>query len=96
MSDNIFFFYCFLEFSSDSLHSRAYWDNGLVDLPLLDMETDGCKTTTCPIVEGNRQTYSYDLKLSRAFPTGVYLVKWRLTGENDDDQCCFKFKIQLK
>ncbi|KAF5301412.1 hypothetical protein FQA39_LY02141 [Lamprigera yunnana] len=79
-------------FSCDRLTGEATY----LDQLLPQMETDACKTTTCPVVSGTTQKYTYNLMISRKFPSGIFNVKWTLTGANDDDQCCVIMKIFLK
>lgn len=79
-------------FDSDTLSAKATYLGQL----LPNMETDACLTTPCPVVSGNKRTYTYQLLVDRKFPSGIFDVNWSLTGQNDDDQCCVVMKIFLK
>ena len=46
----------------------AAWAMSNAQLPLPNMDTDACKTTTCPVKIGNRQTYTYNLHISPVYP----------------------------
>lgn len=35
----------------------------LLDIPFVLMDTDGCKTTKCPVEAGKKQTYKYNLNI---------------------------------
>lgn len=52
----------------DSVTGKVYWVSQAGDLPFVGMNTDGCTFTTCPIVEGTRQAYVYQLNISKKFP----------------------------
>jgi len=81
------------KFESPTVHSQMYW-NGFIELPLVGMDTDGCKTTNCPTKSGEKQTYTYDLMIQ--YPSGIYEVKHLITGNNTENQkCCFLFKIKF-
>jgi hypothetical protein len=38
------------------------------DLPFVGMNSDACAFMTCPIQAGSRQTYEYQLSISKKFP----------------------------
>lgn len=43
----------------------------ILDIPFVLMDTDGCKTTKCPVEAGKKQTYKYNLDIgtnSSQFP----------------------------
>jgi hypothetical protein len=52
----------------DSVTGQVYWVNQVGDLPFVGMNTNGCTFTTCPIVAGSRQSYVYQLSISKKFP----------------------------
>lgn len=52
----------------DSVTGKVYWVSQAGDFPFVGMNTDGCSFTTCPIVAGNRQSYVYQLNISKKFP----------------------------
>jgi Niemann-Pick C2 protein len=54
--------------ASDNVTGKVFWVNQLGDLPFVGMNSDGCYFTTCPIQAGNRQTYEYQLGISKKFP----------------------------
>lgn len=83
------------EFPVEALHSQAYWANGRMDLPLVGMDTDGCKSTTCPIEAGATQSYHWTLDVDKRFPTRPFNVKMKLKNTKDDNFCCFMFNIKL-
>lgn len=82
------------EFQVDTLFSQAYWAKGSMDLPLLGMETDGCKSTNCPIAPGTTQSYQWDLDVDKKFPTRPFTVKMKMENQKQDF-CCFLFNIKL-
>jgi hypothetical protein len=58
----------FPDVDTDSVTGKVYWVNQAGDFPFVGMNTDGCTFTTCPILAGNRQTYVYQLNISKKFP----------------------------
>lgn len=83
------------EFPVGSLHSQAYWAQGSLDLPLQNMDTDGCKNTACPIQERTTAQYKWTLNVEKKFPVRGYDVKLKLTSQDPNNFCCFIFKIKL-
>lgn len=81
-------------FRIETLESQAYWPNGRVDLPLVGMETDGCKSTTCPIEENTTKSYQWHLDVDKKFPTRQYTVKMMMKSQ-EENFCCFLFTIKL-
>jgi len=80
----------------DSVTGKVYWVNQAGDFPFVGMNTNGCSFTTCPIVAGNRQSYVYQLSISKKFPVRSYDIKWRVWNEQADIlECCFIAKIKL-
>jgi hypothetical protein len=54
--------------SSETLTGKVYWVNQMGNLPFVGMNSDACTFTTCPIQADSRQTYEYQLSISRKFP----------------------------
>ncbi|XP_034943383.1 MD-2-related lipid-recognition protein-like [Chelonus insularis] len=81
-------------FHGDSLESRAYWANQVIDLPFLGMETNACATTTCPVQSGQKQTYTITLPIAKTYPARTFDVKWKLWNPQEQE-CCFIFQIKL-
>lgn len=82
------------EFAMDTIHSQAYWAKGDVDLPLIGMENDGCKSTTCPVAERATQSYHWTFDVDKKFPTRQFNVKMKMKNQQEDF-CCFIFSIRL-
>jgi Niemann-Pick C2 protein len=53
---------------SQTLTGKVYWVNQMGDIPFVGMNSDGCTFTTCPIQADTRQTYEYQLSISKKFP----------------------------
>ncbi|GJQ82334.1 hypothetical protein Trydic_g407 [Trypoxylus dichotomus] len=79
--------------AAQTLHSQPYWYNGINHIPLEGMDTDGCKTTTCPLQSGVKQQYRYELQLKPDYPLATYTVRWNLTSGTDG--CCFSVRLKL-
>jgi Niemann-Pick C2 protein len=54
--------------SADNLTGKVYWVNQMGDLPFVGMNSNACTFTTCPIQADERQTYTYQLHISKKFP----------------------------
>jgi Niemann-Pick C2 protein len=53
---------------SQTLTGKVYWVNQMGDIPFVGMNSNGCAFTTCPIQANKRQTYEYQLSISKKFP----------------------------
>lgn len=56
------------DFNAEVATAKAFWTQTAVDLPFAGLDNDGCKYTPCPIVEGQRHTYSYNLAILKTYP----------------------------
>ncbi|XP_058462159.1 MD-2-related lipid-recognition protein-like [Malaya genurostris] len=83
------------DFSAQQVTAKVFWTQTAVDLPFAGMDTEGCKYTSCPIVEAHRQTYSYNLPIQQKYPKRTFDVKWQLMNE-DQEMCCFIIQIAIK
>ncbi|CAD6234114.1 GSCOCG00007567001-RA-CDS [Cotesia congregata] len=81
-------------FEGNTLESRAYWTNQVIDLPFVGMETDACAKTVCPVQPGQKQTYDIAIPIMKAYPARTYDVKWRMWN-TQNQECCFIFGIKL-
>ncbi|XP_055630640.1 MD-2-related lipid-recognition protein-like [Toxorhynchites rutilus septentrionalis] len=82
------------QFGAQEATSKAFWSQNLMDLPFAGMDTEACKHTSCPVVEGQRQSYSYNLNVLKSFPPRAYDVKWKLMNEANE-MCCFITQIEI-
>lgn len=55
-------------FSATKVGSQASKVGGLLDIGFEQMDTDGCKYTTCPLEPSKKQTYRYNLEVGTQFP----------------------------
>ncbi|XP_058836007.1 MD-2-related lipid-recognition protein-like [Topomyia yanbarensis] len=83
------------DFSAKKATAKAFWTQTAMDLPFAGMDSEGCKYTSCPIVEAQRQTYSYNLPIHKKYPSRAFDVKWELINE-DQEMCCFIIQIAIK
>lgn len=56
------------DFDGNDITMMAYALMPLVEKPFPDMDPNACNHTTCPVVKGVKQTYSFGLKLSTTYP----------------------------
>lgn len=83
------------KFSAENLGARVYWATSLLDVPFLDMNSDGCLYTTCPTEANKRYTLKYGLNVREAYPSGNYPIKWRVWNEKNEE-CCFMYAVKIK
>ncbi|BES93393.1 coagulation [Nesidiocoris tenuis] len=82
--------------SSGPLKTRAYWAH-ILDLPFVGMDTDACKYTSCPYVDGQKNSYNFTLELAKQYIAQRYDIKFRIWEEEAEPrkECCLLFKLKL-
>jgi Niemann-Pick C2 protein len=65
----------------------------------MDMDTNACLYTQCPMVAQVERSWLYNLYVSENYPKSSYTVKLKFwDGEPEaksDDECCFKFDMKI-
>ncbi|XP_043476549.1 MD-2-related lipid-recognition protein-like [Leptopilina heterotoma] len=83
-------------FNAENASSQAYWDSGILDLPLAGMNTDACKNTKCPIVKNENSNYDIKIHINKLFPSKEFKVKWKLwDNAQQNELCCFTINIKI-
>ncbi|KAL5235008.1 hypothetical protein ACI65C_002418 [Semiaphis heraclei] len=87
------------KFGSASPRTRLYAETVFLDLPFLDMDTNACLYTNCPIMKDTEQNWLYKLFVSKNYPKARYTVKLKFWDDGptalETDQCCFRFNITI-
>eukprot|EP00102_Acyrthosiphon_pisum_P024738 XP_016661948.1 PREDICTED: uncharacterized protein LOC100574281 isoform X1 [Acyrthosiphon pisum] len=87
------------KFGSTLPKTRLYAETLLLDLPFMDMDTNACLYTSCPMVKATEQNWLYNLYVSKNYPRASYTVKFKFwdnePNAHSDNQCCFKFDIKI-
>ena len=87
------------KFGSDSPQTRLYAETLLLDMPFMDMDTNACLYTDCPILMNVEQNWLYNLFISTDYPKNSYTVKLKFwdNGHKADkkDESCFKFDMKI-
>lgn len=85
------------EFNASLPLGQAHKADLLQDLPVVDMETNACKFTKCPLEQGVKNEYHYPFEIKSEYPEGSYTVKWKVWNKDEPikQACCFKFNIIL-
>ncbi|XP_067137965.1 mite group 2 allergen-like Ixo r 2 [Centruroides vittatus] len=67
-----------------------------ISLPLPGLNRDACKgrNITCPVSEGDKQTFVFDLDILPFFPSLKTMTVFEITGEGDK-LLCFKAPVQI-
>jgi len=68
--------------------------NGL-ELPVPDIDTDGCKYVKCPIVKGQHYAFVREAPVSKAMPNMHAEFSVHLTGDHGT-LACFSFDAEYK
>uniref|UniRef100_A0A499FUT3 MD-2-related lipid-recognition domain-containing protein n=1 Tax=Anopheles farauti TaxID=69004 RepID=A0A499FUT3_9DIPT len=82
------------KFNAENLIAEVVWTRQLFDTPFMGMDSAACNYTTCPIHSGQRQTYTYQLEISKRYPPKQYDVKWMLRDQYYKS-CCFIVPINI-
>ncbi|CAH0393874.1 unnamed protein product [Bemisia tabaci] len=82
------------KFSGSQIGARVYWASWF-DVPFLDMNSDGCLYTTCPMEAGKNYTLKYGILIKTWYPTGNYPIKWKVWNEQNEE-CCFMYFMKLR
>ncbi|PNF33184.1 hypothetical protein B7P43_G12809 [Cryptotermes secundus] len=75
---------------SETLTGKVYWVNQMGDLPFVGMNSDACTFTTCPIQPDRRQTYEYQLSISKRFPVVILGQSFPELTEEERLYGCFQ------
>ncbi|XP_054725114.1 MD-2-related lipid-recognition protein-like [Anastrepha obliqua] len=82
-------------FAAETLEAGLAWQKSATqDLPLITMDKEACKYTTCPTVANQRQTYTIDVPIESKFPLNSYTIKWTLKAPTGQI-CCFTNDIKV-
>ncbi|XP_017079564.2 MD-2-related lipid-recognition protein [Drosophila eugracilis] len=83
-------------FDADSLDASLGWAKSeTVELPLLSMDREACKYTTCPVRSGVTQTYTNNMLADARFPLSPYTIRWALKDPVTGKRCCFTHDIKV-
>ncbi|XP_017039406.1 MD-2-related lipid-recognition protein-like [Drosophila ficusphila] len=84
------------QFDADTLVASLGWAKSeTVELPLLTMDRDTCKYTTCPVRSGVKQTYTIDVPIESKFPLSPYTIRWAFKDPVSGKRCCFTHDIKV-
>ncbi|XP_017477782.1 PREDICTED: MD-2-related lipid-recognition protein-like [Rhagoletis zephyria] len=82
-------------FDAPTLEAGLAWHKSETqDLPLITMDRNACKYTSCPVVANQTQTYRIDIPLDTKFPMHTYAIKWTLKAPTGQ-LCCFTTEIKV-
>ncbi|XP_062124192.1 MD-2-related lipid-recognition protein-like [Drosophila sulfurigaster albostrigata] len=83
-------------FDAEKLEASLGWAKSETEeLPLISMERDACKSTTCPVQAGKQQTYSLVVPIESKFPISPYTIRWALKDPVSGKRCCFTVDIKV-
>uniref|UniRef100_A0A182WG50 MD-2-related lipid-recognition domain-containing protein n=1 Tax=Anopheles minimus TaxID=112268 RepID=A0A182WG50_9DIPT len=82
------------EFAANELTALVGWEQGSAFAPL-NVDSNACGYTQCPVISGNRQTYTYRLPMKKELPLQHYNIFWQLSNEKEES-CCFVIQLRVK
>ncbi|CAI6373111.1 unnamed protein product [Macrosiphum euphorbiae] len=89
------------KFGSNLPKTRLYAQIFMLDLPfILQMDTNACLYTSCPVVKDTEQNWLYNVFLPKNYPRTGYTFMFKFwdtepNAHSDDAQCCFKFDVRI-
>ncbi|XP_068153263.1 MD-2-related lipid-recognition protein [Drosophila tropicalis] len=84
------------KFDADNLVATLGWvKSETIELPLVTLERDGCKSATCPVRNGVKNTYTIDVPIEAKFPLSSYTIRWALKDPVSQKRCCFTIDIKV-
>jgi len=83
-------------FDADSLDATLVWVKSETELlPLITMDREACKATSCPVKKGQQQTYNLDVPIPPRTPLSPYVIRWALQDPVSGKRCCFNLDIKV-
>ncbi|XP_030573583.1 MD-2-related lipid-recognition protein-like [Drosophila novamexicana] len=84
------------KFDADRLEASLGWvKSETEELPLVTLDREACKATTCPVRAGVQQTYTLTAPVEAKFPLSAYTIRWALTDPVTSKRCCFTHDIKV-
>ncbi|CAI6373080.1 unnamed protein product [Macrosiphum euphorbiae] len=83
------------EFGAYSPKTQLYSETFLVDWPFLNIDTNACLYTNCPVQKDTEQYWLFNLFVPEYYETTYHIVKFVLTDTISNQQCCFTFDINI-
>ncbi|XP_008179670.1 MD-2-related lipid-recognition protein-like [Acyrthosiphon pisum] len=83
------------EFRANLPKTQLYAETFLMDLPFLNVNTDACLYTNCPVVKNTDQHWLFNLFVPYNYGRMNYRVKFMMWDNIYHQQCCFKFDINI-
>ncbi|XP_023174659.1 MD-2-related lipid-recognition protein-like [Drosophila hydei] len=84
------------QFDADQLEASLVWAKSETEeLPLVTLERDACKATSCPVKAGVQGTYTVEVPIEAKFPVSTYTIRWALKDPVSSKRCCFSVDIKV-
>ncbi|XP_017856311.1 PREDICTED: MD-2-related lipid-recognition protein-like [Drosophila arizonae] len=84
------------KFDAEKLDASLNWVKSETELlPLVTLEQDACKSTSCPVKAGVQQTYAIQVPIESKFPVSTYTIRWALKDPVSSKRCCFNIDIKV-
>ncbi|KAI8046487.1 hypothetical protein M5D96_002697 [Drosophila gunungcola] len=83
-------------FDADQLDASLGWAKSeTVELPLLTMDREACKYTSCPVRSGVTHNYTNNMPVDSKSPLSPYTIRWALKDPVSQKRCCFTIDIKV-
>jgi len=83
------------DFEGENITMMAYALFPGMEKSFPDMDPNACNYTACPVVKGNKQTYTLGMKLSSGYPIGLFNARF-LLKQSGEPKCCFLTKFRIE
>ncbi|TDG43524.1 hypothetical protein AWZ03_010051 [Drosophila navojoa] len=84
------------KFDAEKLEASLNWVKSEAELlPLVTLEKDACKSTSCPVKAGVQHTYAIQVPIESKFPVSTYTIRWALQDPVSSKRCCFNMDIKV-
>ncbi|XP_008181499.1 uncharacterized protein LOC100572592 [Acyrthosiphon pisum] len=83
------------DFGSNIPVTQLYAETFLMDLPFLDIDTNACLYTNCPVMKNTEQNWLFNLFVPKNYGKTYYVVRFAVWDKVNFTTCCFTFDIKI-
>lgn len=82
------------DFDGSDIEVLAFTNIANRDAEFEGMDKNACNFMSCPVSNGVKQNYTFNVEVDRLKPRGTFSVQWRMT-QNGQNKCCFENKFKI-
>ncbi|XP_060860099.1 uncharacterized protein LOC132937277 [Metopolophium dirhodum] len=83
------------EFGANLPKTQLYSETFLMDLPFLNIDSNACLYTSCPVEKDTEQNWLFNLYVPKDYGKTYYIVKFMFWDTINYQECCFTFDIKI-